>query len=395
MSPRWVPGLGSARWLVRCEWSSDNGASWTPCTYVDGSVSADATQQTRWSCSGLQVRDLPVGRGAFVPFSSWLRLFVGMVHSPSDVEWCPLGVFLAGQVDRSLLSLRQQQQLPGESGDLWTVTGKSLEQLVIDDRFPAPRSFPAQAASVLGPALVRQSVKGASVLWLADDVQLPGITEERDRWGVIDGRADSPSIAKSLGARCFCDARGVFIFAAESSLADEPVYTFAAGEGGNLVELAESIDSESTYNAISVSGVSNDPKKPPVGPVFWADTDETSPSWIGLRRKTVFYSSPKIRTVAQANKVAAAQLGRRLGLNQQVTLSAAYNPALEVGDVVLATMPDLSVQRHVIDQVTYDPRGGVMQVGTRSARTALAGQPVDAADLLGDDEDTGGGADGA
>ena len=66
------------------------------------------------------------------------------------------------------------------------------------------------------------------------------------------------------------------------------------------------------------------------------DLDPLSPTYLfgaygGVAR---FYSSPHIRTQAQADRVADAQLADHLGATRTINFNTVPNPALDAGDCV-------------------------------------------------------------
>lgn len=375
VTPRFLANLATARWLPRVEWSGDNGATWQDATFHGGSVEADAGQQARWSCS-LTLSGIDVSRAGFSLFATRLRVSLGLVFDDGDIEWCGLGVYLiSGDLTRH------------RDGTM-DVQGSSLEQAVMDDRFASPRTFRDQAGYSLTSKLISEVIPGVALSWRADDVILPRLIEERDRWGLIDGRTDDPSIARALGARCFTDGRGQFVMQTVPSLADDPVWAVTDGADGVQVELAETLSATGVYNMVVVRGVSDD-GKPAVGPVVLADTNQNSPTWIGWRKKPRFYSSPMLKTEQQCRATADSLLGPSLGFAAQIDLTSVMNPALEVGDVVNVSMLDGSLQRHIADHISFDLSGGTMQVTGRQASTALVGQPVDLDSLYGQDVDEG------
>lgn len=383
VSRRFLGNLGTAEWLPRVEWSSDLGASWQDVTYLDGSPTADNGSQVRWS-TDLHLADVSIDRRGFSLFATLIRVSLGMVFASDDVEWCPLGVYTVGDDDVSV----------ARDGTV-SLQGQSSEQVVLGDRFLKPRTFDPQLGSLLWAQLLTESVPWASRAWRVDDLVLPKMIEERDRWGLVDGRTGDPSIARALGARCFCDGRGVFVMAPVPSLADEPVWAVADGADGVQVELAETYSAAGVRNVWSVRGVADD-GTPAVGPVVLGDTAPNSPTRMSLRRKPGFYASPLLKTVSQCQTVALGLLAPNLGYSQTIALTSVLNPALEVGDVISVTMLDGSVQRHICDRIAYDLANGTMQIDGRAASTALVGQPVDLSTVYGtDDEDSGAGVDDA
>lgn len=375
---RFMASLPVASWLPRVEWSPDGVQGWRPATFLAGSVEADAGQQARWSCN-LMLAGVDIGRGRdqFGLFGPRIRVSLGLVYDDGDVEWCGLGVYIVdGDVTRH------------RDGTV-DVSGKSLEQVVIDDRFVRPRTFEPQPARGLVWRLLGESVPGVGLSWRVDDtLVLPKLIEERDRWGLLDGRTDDPSVARSLGARLFTDGRGQFVMAPVASLADDPVWAVTGGVDGVQVDVTDTISTTGVYNMVVARGVSQD-KKPAPGPAVMADRDPNSPTFIGLRRKPRFYASPMLKNLAQCQQAALAMLNPSLGFAAQVNLTAVLNPALEVGDVITATMPDGSTQRHICDRISYDLGAATMSITGRQAASSLTGQPVDLSEMYGQDVDEG------
>lgn len=363
VSARFLAGLRVARWVPEVSWSLD-GATWLPCTLHAGTVQASATQQARWSLSGLRVSGVEVDRRGFSPYGTRLRVRLGMAHSATDVEYVPLGVYRLEDVDRGL------------TGRTVETSAKSFEQQVIDARFVTPRVIPPTSARLLTQALVREAVPGALVRWSVDDTILPRIVAERERWEVLDGPSDATSVARSLGARIYCDGQGIFTAAPVPTLADAPVWTADTGEGGLLLDGNESLSRDGVYNAVVVTGESTDPDVPPVGPGIAVDDDPASPTYWGGPFGMVprFYSSPLLRTQVACEKAALGMLQPYLGLRQTARLQL-VNPALTPDDVIDVRMPDGSLQASVVESVSIDlanPSAG-MEVSLRSAATRLAG----------------------
>lgn len=89
------------------------------------------------------------------------------------------------------------------------------------------------------------------------------------------------------------------------------------------------------------------------------DTDPGSPTYAGTSpgaspygRTTEFYSSPLIKTQAQANAAAAAFLADRVGGGATFTMTWPYNPTVDVTDVVA-----LDGVTYAVDSVTVDLTG--------------------------------------
>ena len=370
-SNRWRAALpGVARWARSVEWSLD-GRTWSATALHEGTVRQDATSQTRWSLDAV-VSGVEVGHGAVSPFGVLLRGRIGMVHGPDDIEWLPAGLY---RTDLTGTVLRD---------DRVHVTGESFEVALIDDEFPGPRQIDGGSAKARLAQLIRETMPSARVNTdLVDDVVLPSwATQDDSRWGVIDGRTDSPSIARALGAVVYADRAGTFVAAPTPSLEDAPVATYDEGEGGLLLTSGEELSREGVYNRVAVTGESTDPDVAPVGPVVVEDTDRLSPTYTGadpleggFGPVTYHYSSPLITSQPQAVKTGRSILAPLLGLKQQVTFTGATDPALDAGDVVLARSPS-GLRPVLLDSIEINLATMTMTGACRSTRTRYAGSTV-------------------
>lgn len=361
VSARFLAGLtGVPRWLTSVEWTADL-VNWSPLTLVEGTVTADVNSQVRWTLD-MTVVGVQTGSNGLNPYGCRVRVRQGMVHGPGDVEWGGLGVYRVKTVDDTLVDQRVK------------VTGLSLEQQVINDRFIVPRTIPAGSARQSTLALLREAIPDAALVWQVDDQNLPQIIAERDRWPIIDGDRNATSIARALGARCYTDGLGSFIMAPVPSLEDPPVWTVDSGRGGALLSSGRSLTNDGVFNILVASGASTN-GTPPVGPGIAQDLDPSSPTYVNgpFGPCPRFYSSPLLTTKAQCDTAARGMLAPYLGLRQQVTFASVHNPALEVGDVVNVRTRD-GLQPVILDQLTYQLVSPKDMTGqTRTTSTRLAG----------------------
>lgn len=375
VSERWQQNVaGVNQWITELTWTNDGIFPDKPnAEYVSGTVTADSTSQVRWNAD-LEIRG-PAGVDTINGFTTRLRVNHGIEYTPGDRELIGMGIYRIDSVDRS-----------DNDPELLKISGLSFEQKAIDSRFSQPRTLPAGDASARLRTLILEAVPDATIWWdRVESIWVPKITVDRDRWPAIDGDASSPSLAKSLGARVFCNGDGVFIVAPTPALTDTPVWEANTGEEGMLVVSSEQLTAEGVYNRIVAAGESTDGTTSPV----WAraqDEEPTSPTYIngefGIRPR--FYTSQMIRTKRQAQAVANAQLAPYLGLKQQVSFDSLHDPRKEPGDVGIVHS-ELGDRKVILDSVTYDLAGGPLQCQTRTTATRYAGT-FDAAD----DEDEGG-----
>lgn len=355
VSARWLASLaGSPRWLTAVEWRPSAASPWRPLSLREGSVTATATSQVRWTCD-LSVAGPDVAAGHLTPYGSQLRVREGLAYTREDVEWVGLGVY---RLEAATVDVDRPGALK--------VKGASLEAQVIDDRFYTPRRIEPGSALETAAALIRETVPDARVVYRVEDAALGGFIADRERWAVVDGDRDAPSVARALGARVYTDGSGAFVIAKEPSLDDAPAWRVAAGPGGVRLGAVEESSRDGVYNAIVVNGESTE-GEPPVGPGVAEDLDPLSPTFVGgpFGRVPRFYASPLLKTREQCVTAARSMLASYLGLRRSLSLETLYNPALEVGDVVEVPSA-LGTTRAVIDSLTYPLGGGAMQGATRT-----------------------------
>lgn len=364
VSERWLESLSLARYEPVVQWSPDRGNTWLDLTVHDGSISAASTSQVRWSAKSLIVSGAEVGRRGLSPYGSRVRVFMRMHYDRGNYETVPLGVYRVEEVS-------QQGLRPGRAA----LDGLSLEAQVQDERFTGPRTLAIGPGQYWTERLIKEVLPETSLSWRLDDILIPELVEERDRWGLIDGRSRDPSIAKSLGGRVFCDSRGSFVAAPVPTLEDKPVWELAAGPGGALVEPQQTLSRDGVYNQIVAQGATEN-GKPPVGPAIASDDDPISPTYYKgpFGAVPLFYASKLLTTFPQCQKAALSLLAPRLGLKQTVSVSALVNYAIEPDDVITVTMPDETVENHIIDSVSFPLTGGAMNLQTRSTSSPAGGR---------------------
>lgn len=367
VSARWKASIaGTPRWTSEVSWSID-GRTWRSTRLHEGTVVDDSTSQIRWSLRAT-LSGVSVSREELSPFGIVLRPRIGMVHGPGDVEWVPLGLYRCGLTDR----VHQSQ--------LIQVEADSFEASLIDDEFPSVRQFPQQAASQLLAQLIGETIPSAHIRFLVQDQTMPAfVTEDESRWNVIDGRTDSPSVARALAARVSTDRVGAFMVSPTPSLEDRAVGTVEQGPGGLLVSARERLTREGVYNRVAVRGESSDPDIPPVGPFVVEDDDPLSPTFArsdpmrgGYGPVTYHYSSPLITDQAQALRTGQSILAPKLGLRQQVDFQQLFDPSHDSGDVLLVRSP-AGLRPTLLDRLDIDLVEHSMTAACRATQTRLAG----------------------
>ncbi|WP_432789236.1 DUF5047 domain-containing protein [Brevibacterium sp. K11IcPPYGO002] len=378
VSDRWLQSLSLARYEPVVQWSPDRGNTWLDLTLHDGSITAASTSQVRWTARGLIVSGADIGRRALSPYGARIRVFMRMHYDRHTVETVPLGVYRVEEVSQAGLR-------PGRA----QVDGLSLEAQVQDERFHQPRTLPIGTGQYWATTLIKEVLPEVSMSWRLGSSLTPQLVEERDRWGLIDGRSRDPSIAKSLGGRVFCDSRGSFVAAPVPTLENEPVWELVAGAGGALVEPQQTLSRDGVYNQVVASGASEN-GQPPVGPAVASDVDPVSPTYYKgpFGAVPLFYTSKLLTTFPQCQAAALSLLAPRLGLKQTVSVSALVNYAIEPDDVISVTMPDGHEENHIVDSVSYSLTGSTMSMQTRSTTsTGLTTISMDADTDYGEGEE--------
>lgn len=377
VSDRWLESLSLARYEPVVQWSPDRGNTWHDLTLHDGSITAASTSQVRWTARSLIISGATIGRRALSPYGARIRVFMRMHYDRHTTETVPLGVYRVEEVS-------QQGLRPGRA----QVDGLSLEAQVQDERFHTPRSLDIGPGEYWVTKLIKEVLPEIGISWRLGDSLVPQLVEEKDRWGLIDGRSRDPSIAKSLGGRVFCDSRGSFVAAPVPTLEDPAVWELAAGPGGALVEPQQTLSREGVYNQIVASGATEN-GQPPIGPAIASDDDPVSPTYHKgpFGAVPLFYTSKLLTTFQQCQAAALALLAPRLGLAQKVSVSTLLNYALEPDDVITVTMPGGAQENHIIDSITYPLTGGSMSLQTRATSSPAGGRIT----LEADEDDYGDG----
>jgi len=383
VSERFVRSIGGTNnWVTDIRWSNEDGV-WSEHSLrlAAGTVTADSTAQARWSCS-LTVRG-PIVDGSEQPVSigddglnnwhTYLRVDHGIQFGPNDRELIGMGRYRVDTVERAT-----------DDPQAVVLTGVSFEAKLMDATFTTPRKLAAGDPYGRVLSLLRQIIPDATLYWdprVDNDVWLPEVTVEKDRWGQIDGGRMAGSVARALGARIFCDGNGVFVCAPVPSLADVPTWTADAGPGGVLLRSSERLTSEGVGNQIAIFGGGTG-GIPPIGPVIVSDSDPYSRTYYKGRfgpRPLDDYTNQNIRSINQAWKSGNGILQPQLGLRQQATFESLHDPLKVPDDVGRLRVPD-GLQNVILDSVTYDLLGGDLQTSVRTA-VALPAGPADVPEM--------------
>lgn len=371
VSQRWRETAPDAtEWVTEVVYSNDGGRNWsTPAdVYVGSKVVADSTQQVRWQCN-LELAGWDVGLGGFQPYTSRIRVRQARRYAPASLEWIGLGVYRVDRVVRSLSNPRR-----------FSVEGRSFEAYVQDEKFTVPRNLPGSPAGVRLDNLIHGVLPGVTIYWhpgVNRNIYLPATTAEGSRWDLIDGGADSPSIARALGARVYVDRNGIWHVAKVPAIHDTPVWEAKAGDRGVLLGSTEALSADDVFNMVIAVGESVDGTV--TRPGIAQDNDPYSLTYVrrtpdqggfGVRVRKPDYVSDLIRDDGQAIVAAQGLLEPSLGLKRQIDFDQLYDPSKEPDEVGALDAPSGELAA-ILDRVNYDLAGTRMSSTTRTTRTNL------------------------
>lgn len=330
---------------------------------ADYRVSADAGSVARYTC---ELTVTGADPGLLVPYGAELRCWHVLGVPGLDPVRVAAGVYRLTDRSRSL-----------PDGTV-RVMGASAEIEIKRDRFTSPRSVSGGSAVQAITDLIRETSPGATVYALdgVADRRVAPVTYDKQRWGAID--ASDESLAASIGATVYVNARGRFVIADAPDLSDPVVWTVAEGEGGVLVSYDDDVSDTDVVNVWVVSGERTDGTTPVTAIV--SDDDPGSPTFAhgvsastGNRfgRSVDFMSSPLFTRTGEALRAGRRKLARTAGLTQQVSFSAVPHPGLEPGDVV-ETVAEGRRSRRIIDSIQWSPEG--MSATTRVTREIIDDQ---------------------
>jgi hypothetical protein len=298
------------------------------------------------------------------PLRAELRPWRGAIYSdvttevfPDDRELVPLGTLVVVSVDLSrwpavqvecrdrmwLLSRLRLVQAYSTAASTETLTAAAD---LISSRFPAARL----------------------------DVNLP-TTPFTTGVQVWDREADPAEavhdLAASVGYTLYCDPLGTFVAAAEPDVnAADAVATYAEGAGSMMLMPSRQLSADSAVNAVLASSSAPDLAAPVFG--YAEDADPNSPTYTGaVGVIPEFWSSPLLRTSAQATLAAQTRLRNVAGLSDVTAVAAMVDPCLEAGDVIQVTSATRSIDaKLLVDSFSVPLRAAESQ--TLSCRADVA-----------------------
>lgn len=314
-----------------------------PLPVEDGAVTVDRTASQRRSLS------LTVSDASLYPlhpsdpvsvYGTEIIVERGIRFANNSTETVLLGVFRIDTIERAI---------PG--GGL-VITGSDRSSQVADQRFTHPRKMSVQQATDAIQTLITEVYPDAVFdIQTTDTTVIPAHTVQQDRW------AEVQRLAQVIGCDVYPTEDGTWrIIDVPDPTTLTPVWVVDAGPSGVLISADDTVTRIGAPNIVVAQGQSVSGNTKPVQSQLphGYDDDPSSPTYyLGpYGAVPVFYQSNHIRSQAQADRVADAQLADHLGASRTINFNTVPNPALDAGDLITVIRPDGSFENHIIDALT-------------------------------------------
>ena len=219
------------------------------------------------------------------------------------------------------------------------------------------RSWLLQRARFLAPVTTQGAISDAITTLVQEAIQGQAVEVHSAR-GPVDSapavwdrdRAQAVAdLAAAGGYDVGFDRRGVFVIRDAPTVADDPVWTVASGDGG--VMLPGTSEQESWGDFFNAAVVLDQRQEGTNwGQVVATDDDPASPTSTAAQGLVVprFFPQALLTNPTSALYAARQHLARGALLASALGLQVFPCHALDRGDVVLAVLPDGRVQRHVV-----------------------------------------------
>lgn len=263
-------------------------------------------------------------RDLLAPAGTEVAPYRGLYLPDGTVEWVPLGVL--GVVEPSITSQAGTTRVAFSAHDrVRAVRARRFaEPYRVAAGTPTHTAIGAIITNRLGPNIAqRVQVTGATTPELVFDAL-------SDPWDAVRDLAGADALS------AFFDPTGTSVVQR-----DVPTRTgvrYEPGPESMLVDTERTISDERTYSGVRVSV--EHPDQDPISVLVW-DADPKSPTYyLGpFGARPYGYSSPAIKTQAQALAAAQTILPRVTGMRQEAILRHVGHPGHDVGDVVEVVDP--------------------------------------------------------
>lgn len=351
VSSRFLQALTTSHSIVaRADAFYEGALSLADLPIQDGAVTIDRGSKIRRTLS------LTISDPKYLPWNALDPLAVygqtlvvsrGIRFSNGITESVPLGTF----------------RIEEPQGDVHfgpvTLTGKSSECHVIDDKFMTPKSTVGYGNCVDAiTALIRETLPDSIIVNATADGRNPtcAITTwdaNADRWDAVQ------QIALAMQADIYVDALDRFVIVdIPEVLSSRVVWDIAEGEGGTLMSASRQMSRTAVYNAVVASGENTASNSAPISAVAY-DNDPNSPTrWGGpFGRVPKFISSSLWTGVGACQSAADYALFDAIAPNVATTIDSIPNPALEGGDclrIAYASRKELFILQSAVVPLTAE-----------------------------------------
>lgn len=309
-----------------------------------------------------------------VPLRTEIRLWRGLYYhdrtaaetlfsaanpdNPTDREYVPMATLVVDDVESTWpsvtvtgsdrMSLMQIYRLKSELDIASGTVVTDLIQAVLSSRIPATR---------YATSIADMTDTSPTLIWDAQDP-------------LGDRLCD---LAASIGQTLYVDPMGTFVLGSPQTTDSNSVWTFADGAESTLLPWPHDVTSgANAYNVVVVTGEPQDSSVPVRGEAVNQDPNSALYA-AAVGEIPLFFSSPLMRTTAQANLAAQTILSRQ-GMSDLLSFEAAVHPALTTGDCVhvRSAHPQGLDMNVLLDSFRLPLRGiGPISYATR-ARVTLA-----------------------
>jgi hypothetical protein len=301
-----------------------------------GSVTQDFVTGTRWQLTASFAPNL----SALLVPGVELRPFTGFRYA-TTVEVVPLGCF---PLTASSFTLSAGTSIDVSCHDRyqWIVGSTFLTPYASDPTLPIRTQL---ASLVLGTGM-----------WTAD--QISNTISSTAKPGVLSWDQDrSQAIGDyctSVGAEAYVDRYGTFILRDRQALGTSRM-TLATGNGGRLIDATFTTDTSAVYNVVTVVPTQTDPAFV-IPAVTVRITDTKNPAYPRPGRvmtRAYRLDSSLFTSTAQATAAAQKILSKISAKAEQGSIVCMPDAKLDAGDTITVALPDGTLKKVQIQQVSY------------------------------------------
>lgn len=324
-----------------------------------GSVTVDYEAAVRRRCTVRLADPTPVLDGRLNVYRTELRLYRGVRLADGTDELVSLGVFGVARIQTVDRGAGPQVEIDGYD------RARSIQRPRLTEDYPFGTGFTVHAG-IVGLIIVNGAYANPGPLiqfrttnYFTEDYTTPTADApamQPQLWPVGTDRWQAArDLATSVGQILFFDANGIprCIPVPDWSTAS-PTWRFAAGDAGTLVEATADSDNERAYNKVLMTGGRLLGVAAPAR-VLVSDANPASPTYYGgpYGNYPDIVSNGTTVDPAVLTTAATALLRRHLGRVEEVTVTAACNPAIDVGDCVLVEdSPAAVAANYVVTRAT-------------------------------------------